>query len=96
MQKMLLAVAALAVVAAAFAPSEASARHRRGHIIGGAEGFSAADFCGGQFPSWGFDACGNREFSYGPGSCYKRLVIRTPDGPVARQVFTCGGRGRNS
>jgi hypothetical protein len=89
MQKMLLAVALAAVVAAAFAPSEASARHRRSHV-GGAAGWSAADFCGGRLPAWGVDACGNREFSYGPGSCWKRVVVRTPDGPVARRVKVCG------
>ena len=90
MQKMLWAVAVVAVVAAAFAPSEASARHRSRSHVGGAAGWSAADFCGGQLPAWGVDACGNREFSYGPGSCWRRAVLRTPDGPIARRVRVCG------
>lgn len=90
MQKMLLAVAVVAVVAAAFAPSEASARHRGRSHVGGAAGWSAADFCGGRLPAWGVDACGTPEFSYGPGSCWRRAVVRTPDGPVARRVRVCG------
>jgi len=35
-------------------------------------------------------ACGNREFSYGPGSCYRRAVVDTALGPVGRRVWVCG------
>jgi hypothetical protein len=88
MQKMLLAVTLAIVVAAPFAPSEASARYRS--PIGASAGWSGADFCGGRLPAYGVDVCGNREFSYGPNSCWRRAVARTPDGPVARRVFICG------
>ena len=83
MPKMLLAVCTVAVVAATFAPTEASARYRIG-------GWSAADFCGGRLPAYGTDACGNREFGYGPDSCYRRAVVYTALGPVARRVWACG------
>ena len=92
MPKMLLAVAVVAVLAATFGASEASARHRSRGEIDIAKGWSAADFCGGSLPSWGVDACGEREFSYGPGSCWRRAVVRTPNGPVARRVNICYGR----
>ena len=90
MPKTLLAVCTVAVIAAAFAPTEASARYRiRGYGWGNV-GWSAADFCGGRLPAYGTDACGNREFSYGPSSCYRRAVVYTPLGPVARRVWACG------
>ena len=91
MWKVMLAVAASAVVAATLGPQEASARHRHSVVVrhvGGMAGWSAADFCGGRLPAYGTDACGNREFSYGPG-CFRRAVIYTPDGPVGQQVRTC-------
>ena len=90
MPKMLLAVCTVAVVAATFAPTEASARHRIRGYAWGDVGWSAADFCGGRLPAYGTDACGNREFSYGPSSCYRRAVVYTPLGPVARRVWACG------
>jgi hypothetical protein len=90
MRKVLLAVCA-AAVAATFAPSDASARHRIiVHHVGGVIGWSAADFCGGRLPAYGTDACGNREFSYGPDSCHRRAVEYTALGPVARRVWACG------
>lgn len=85
-QKNLLAISAVAVVAATFAPSEASARHRnRGHHWA----VPAAAYCGGQLPAWGKDACGLPEFSYGDG-CWKRVIVNTPEGPRSRRVRTCG------
>ena len=84
MQKMLLAVAAAAIVAAALAPSQASARHRKLVWTVPAE-----EYCGGRLPAYGYDACGFREFSYGDG-CWKRVIVRTPDGPQPRRVRTCG------
>ena len=90
MPKMLLAVCAAAVVAATFAPTETSARHRIRGYAWGDVGWSAADFCGGRLPAYGTDACGNREFSYGPDSCYRRAVVYTALGPVARRVWACG------
>jgi hypothetical protein len=85
-QKNLLAVASSAVVAAAFAPSDASARHRgRGHH----QAVSAADYCGGRLPAYGFDACGFPEFSYGDG-CWKRVIVNTPEGLRPQRVRSCG------
>jgi len=85
--RLLLAVAAAAVVTAAFAPSEASARHRgrRGHHWA----VPAADYCGGRLPAYGQDACGFREFSYGDG-CWKRVIVSTPEGLRPRRVRSCG------
>src|SRR3954462_4193492 len=93
MPKMLLAVCAAAVIAATFAPTEASARHRIRGYAWGDVGWSAADFCGGRLPAYGTDACGEREFSYGPGSCWRRVVVHTLDGPFARRVNICSARG---
>src|SRR2546423_4020378 len=97
MRKMLPAVAATAVVAATFAPSGASARHRHRtvviHQVQRVVGWGPEDFCGGRLPAYGIDACGNREFSYGPGSCWARAVRYTPLGPVARRVWACGRPG---
>ena len=89
MPKMMLAVCAAAVLAATFAPTEASARHRIRGYAWGDVGWSAADFCGGRLPAYGTDACGNREFSYGPDG-YRRAVVYTALGPVARRVWACG------
>ena len=79
----LLAVAAAAVVAATFAATEASARHRHHRTV------AVIDYCGGRLPAWGTDACGFPEFSYGDG-CWKRVIVSTPEGPRARRVRTCG------
>jgi hypothetical protein len=85
-QKNLLAVAAAAAVATAFASSEASARHRsaRQHWT-----VPAADYCGGRLPAYGLDACGFPEFSYGDG-CWKRVIVNTPEGLRPRRVRSCG------
>jgi len=88
-RKILLAIAAGAVVAA-IAPTEASARGRqRVRIIALDRGLAAADFCGGRFPSYGFDACGYREISHGFDSCWRRLPY-TPYHPKPRRVWVCG------
>ena len=79
----LLAIAAVAVVAATFAATEASARHRHHRAV------VVVDYCGGALSAWGTDACGFPEFSYGDG-CWKRVIVNTPEGPRARRVRTCG------
>jgi hypothetical protein len=81
--KLLLAIAA--VVAAMLAPTDAFARHRRGHhwVV------PVADYCGGRLPAYGVDACGFPEFSYGDG-CWKRVIINTPEGLRPRRVRSCG------
>ena len=81
--ELLLAIAA--VVAAMFAPTDASARHRRGHHWA----VPAADYCGGRLSAYGVDACGFPEFSYGDG-CWKRVIISTPEGLRPRRVRSCG------
>jgi len=50
-------------------------------------GLSAQQFCGGQLPAWGRDACGFPERSHGPGSCWRRLPYRPGDnGPRMRWI----------
>ena len=90
-RRLFLAVAAAAVVAATFAPTDASARHRgwRHH-----RAVVIIDYCGGRLPAYGFDACGFPEFSYGPGSCWRRVIVDTPDGLRPRRVFICSPGGR--
>ena len=82
--RLLLAVAA-AIVAAALAPSEASARHRSRHHWA----VPVADYCGGRLAAYGVDACGFPEFSYGDG-CWKRVIVSTPEGLRPRRVRRCG------
>ena len=89
-RKILLTAAALAVVAASFAPTEASAR--RGRAARAAvldRGLAASDFCGGHFPSYGYDACGHREFSHGLNTCWRRMPYR-PGELHPRRVSICG------
>ena len=86
--KLLLALAA--VVAVMFAPTDASARHRRGHYWA----VPAADYCDGRLPAYGVDACGFPEFSYGDG-CWKRVIINTPEGLRPRRVRSCGPNMRS-
>jgi hypothetical protein len=93
-RKTMLALAAVALVATPLAPTDASARVavKVVKIIPAAwfkEGLAPPDFCGGRLPSYGFDACGYREVSYGPGSCWRRLPYR-PDHPEPRRVWLCG------
>ena len=93
-RKMLLALAAAAVVATSLASTDASARVRV-KVVGIIptivleQGLTEADFCGGRFPAYGVDACGYREVSYGPGSCWRRLSYR-PEAPEPRRVWVCG------
>jgi len=82
----LLAVAATASVTATFAPTEASAAGGRGRAVVRVE----YDYCGGRLPAYGYDACGYPEFSYGPGSCWRRAIVHTPVGPQPRRVWICG------
>jgi len=90
MQKMLLAVAAATVVAATFAPSNASARHRIRGDFRHEAGWSPAEFCGGRLPAYGVDGCGNREVSYGPNSCWRRvMVMRAGTEPDGLRVWAC-------
>jgi hypothetical protein len=92
-QKLFLAVAAAAVVAATFVPTDASARHRgRGHH----RTVVVTDYCGGRLPAYGTDACGFPEFGYGPDSCWRRVIVHTYDGLRPRRVFICSPRGRAS
>jgi hypothetical protein len=77
--KVVLALAAAAVVASTFAPAEASARWR-GHPVG----------CFDRLPAYGYDGCGLREFGYGPDSCWDRREAYTRQGPRARRVWVCG------
>jgi hypothetical protein len=90
-RKVLLAIVAPMVVAATFAPTEASARwHGRA--------FMSPDqydrYCG-RLPAYGRDGCGYAEFSYGPNSCWRRVIVFTPHGPQPRRVSICGrGTGR--
>ena len=93
-QTILLAVAAVAIVAATLASTEASARSRSkvvglSRVVDMDRGLAASDFCGGRLPAYGSDACGYREVSYGPNSCWRRLPYR-PYGPQPRLVFVCG------
>jgi hypothetical protein len=85
--KMLLAVAATAVIAATLAPTDALAHPRwRGHVW--EHPGVVADFGG----AYGYDAFGYREFSYGPNSCFRRVVVYTRHGPRPRQVSICSYR----
>jgi hypothetical protein len=58
------------------------------HHYAGLEGLGPEDFCGRRFPAYGYDACGFREVSYGPGSCVRRLPYR-PWAPEPRIVNVC-------
>ena len=86
---LLLPISAAAVVAATFFPTEASA-YRRGRSVMDAEAYDRS--CG-RLPAYGFDGCGKREFSYGPGSCWRRAIVSTQDGPEPRRVWNCGRTG---
>lgn len=79
-----LALAATAVVASTFVSTEADARSRRHHVVIHQPG------CFDTLPGYGYDGCGLREFSHGPGSCWRRVEAYTRSGPVARRVYVCG------
>ena len=92
-RKMMISTAAVAVIAGSLVPSEASARQRakvmRYFDVVENRGLAPADFCGGRLPAYGVDACGYREISHGPGSCWRRLPYR-PYAPEPRRVWVCG------
>jgi hypothetical protein len=92
LRKVLLAIAAAAVVAATFAPTEASAYWRgrgwgwRGPAIGLGLGLglAGAGYYGGyygRYPAYGYGAYGG---------CWRRHVVHTPYGPRSRRVWVCG------
>ncbi|MBV9556379.1 MAG: sulfur globule protein precursor [Pseudolabrys sp.] len=79
-KKVLLAMVAVAAVAAAMMPVEASARWH-----GGWHG-------GWRGPAWGFYGP-YPYYAYGPGyapGCYRTVRVRTPYGPRWRRVWVCG------
>jgi hypothetical protein len=84
-RKVFLAVVATTVVATSLAPAEATARSR-------SRAYMTPDqydrYCG-RLPAYGFDGCGYREFGYGQ-ECWRRVIVRTADGPRARRTWTCG------
>jgi len=81
--KVRLAIAVTTAIASTFVLTEASARSRRHHIVIHQAG------CFNTLPSYGYDGCGLREFSHGPGSCWRRVEGYTRNGPVARRVYIC-------
>jgi hypothetical protein len=81
---LLLSAAASAVAIPTCLPTDAFAARRVAIVE------YRAPYCGGQLPAWGYDACGFREFSYGPGSCWRRVIVDTPLGPQPRRVAICG------
>jgi len=52
-------------------------------------GLSALQFCGGELPGWGRDACGAPEHQHGYGSCWRRLAYR-PGDKAPRLQWICG------
>ena len=92
-RKLLLGLATVAVVAATFAPTEASARWRgRGWGWGGPAiglglglGLAGAGYYGGYYG--GYPAYGYGGPAYG---CWRRTVVYTPYGPRSRRVWVCG------
>ena len=94
-RKMLLAAAAVTVVAATFAPTEASAHWRGrggwgGPAIGLGLGLGIAG--AGYYGGGGYGYYGGGYPAYGPGygGCWRRQVVYTPYGPRARRVWVCG------
>lgn len=86
-QKLLLAIAATAVVAVALVPTEAAARRRGWHLM--STEYYDRYYCG-RLPAYGYDGCGYPEFSYGLGSCWRRVIVNSPNGPRPRRVYVCG------
>jgi hypothetical protein len=85
-RKLLFAIAAASVVSATFGPTEVSARQRRGHLMS-TESYDR--YCG-RLPAYGFDGCGYPEFSYGPDSCWRRVIVSSLNGPRPRRMYVCG------
>ena len=86
-RRALLAVATVAVVAAAFVPVDASARRRGGYAM--SPDYYDRVYCG-RLPAYRYDGCGYPEFSYGPDSCWRRVIASSPTGPRPRRVYVCG------
>jgi hypothetical protein len=91
-RNLILGVAALAMVAAALVPTEASARWRghRGYGWGGAAvGLGLGLGLAAGYPHY-------RGYGYGPyygygyrGGCWRRVWVETPYGPQPRRVWVC-------
>lgn len=98
-RRLLLAIAALAVVATTFAPTEASARWRGGYGHRGWGWGGAAVGLGlglGLAAGYPYYARGGY-YGYGPyyssgyyGGCWRRVLVDTPWGPRPRRVWVCG------
>ena len=86
-RKVLLAMSAAAVVAVTFAPIEAEARRCGARAM--SPDYYDRYYCG-RLPAYGYDGCGRPEFSYGPDSCWLRVIANTRVGPVPRPVYICG------
>ena len=86
-----LALAVAIIAAAALAPAGASARAAM------TPAYYDSVYCG-RLPAYRFDGCGYREFRYGqnPNSCWRRVIVNSPDGPRPRRVFVCDPRARNA
>jgi hypothetical protein len=87
-RKLLLAVAAMAVVAATFAPTEASARWRGRHWGGAAIGFGLG--LGLAAPYYYRPYYAPPPYYYGSYGCWRRVIVATPWGPRPRRVWVCG------
>jgi hypothetical protein len=81
---MVLGFIATAAIAVALSSAEASARHRRHHVVIHHAG------CFDTLPGYGVDGCGLPEFSYGPDSCWRRAETYARVGPRATRVWVCG------
>jgi hypothetical protein len=79
-----LVFAATTALAAGFSLTEASATHRRHHVVIHQTG------CFDRLPAYGVDGCGLPEFSYGQGSCWRRVEAYIRQGPRANRTFVCG------
>ena len=99
-RKLLFAGATVAIVATAFAPTEASAHWRghRGYGYSGAAiglglglGLAGAGYYGGGYgyAPYGYYGGGYPAYGYG-GGCWRRTVVYTPYGPRTRRIWICG------
>ena len=90
----LLTGAAIAVVAATFAPTDASAHWRgRGGWGGGYYGGGGYGYYGGG--GYGYYRGGGGYYgggypAYGGGGCWRRQVVYSPYGPRVRRIWVCG------
>ena len=87
---MLLAIAAIVVVSATFAPTEASA-HWRGRGWGGtAIGLGLGLGLAAGYPYYARPAYGYPAYGGYSDGCWRRVIVETPWGPRARNVWVCG------